>query len=474
MTKNFDIYITHPEGLEKSDEALHKLIGAYTEHLDLMLQRLIGRKPDIARKGVDFNQGTFTDYIDKSKLVLLFIHSSFLNSEEYNEEMAEIAIRFDQSSLNGGSAMPGVFKVCLDAITQPLKSDFLEHLFPYNFYFRNIFNRKIKSLDFDDESGNSTIHLKLLDLCYDMVDALKGPEVMNDAGEPRDTVFLGYSTFDQLESLEEIRRELQDLNYEVLPHVNIPNSPEEFERMLVKNLYRSRAAIQLMGAHYGDIMKGTKYSIMDFQNRIISDFQTKNPDQRLMRYIWIPVSSKINDQRQVLYLKRLKRDEAGVHTEIIESPIETFKTILTNRLEKKDPDGSIAYENVRKVYLMSEREISEDTDDLFSALLSSGLRVYTLDYNEQIGIYTRHLKMLRNCDSVIVYQQDGNRFWLNSKLRDLIKAPGIGREEPFRKVILLTSEQPDDELIKIMHTKVDIIPANQANAKIVLQKLIDE
>ena len=285
---------------------------------------------------------------------------------------------------------------------------------------------------------------------------------------------MGYSTFDQQDALEEIRRELQDLNYEVLPHVNMPHNHEELERMIVKNLYRSKAAIQLMGIQYGEVVKGTKYSLIDFQNRIISEFQEKNPDQRLMRYIWIPVSSKINDQRQVLYLKRLKRDEAGEFTEIIESPIETFKTILTNRLEKKDTTENIGYENVRKVYLLSERAISEDSDTLFSALLSSGLRVYTLDYNEQIGIYTRHLQMLRHCDSVIIYQQDGNRFWLNSKLRDLIKAPGIGRLSPFRKIILLTSEQPDDELIKIMHSKVEIIPAKQANAEIVLQKLIDE
>ena len=126
MNKSFDLYITYPDGLEKSDEGLFKLISAHIEHLDLMLQRLIGKKPEIARKDVDFNQGTFTDFIDRSRLVILFIHSSFIENGEYNEELSEIAIRFDQSSLNGGNIRPGVFKICLDVINQPLKSKELQ------------------------------------------------------------------------------------------------------------------------------------------------------------------------------------------------------------------------------------------------------------------------------------------------------------------------------------------------------------
>jgi predicted nuclease of predicted toxin-antitoxin system len=197
-------------------------------------------------------------------------------------------------------------------------------------------------------------------------------------------------------------------------------------------------------------------------------------DKPLKRYIWIPAHTKTNDQRQTLFLNRLKRDEAGINTEIIESPIETFKTILAGRLNDNHFYIKEDYDNIFKIYLITEETLSKEVEKIYSTLTLSGLKAVTLDISEQIGIYARHLQKLRDCDSVIIYQQGDNKFWLNSKLRDIIKAPGIGREKPFKKVVIISGNLPDENLLKLIRTKIELIDTNKFNAELLLQKLISE
>jgi len=244
---------------------------------------------------------------------------------------------------------------------------------------------------------------------------------------------------------------------------------------MLSNLKKTGFSVQLMGSQYGDILKGTKYSLPDYQNQIIKEYQKSIENNSFRRLIWIPQNTKITDQRQALYLKRLRRDEAEMNTEIIESPLEIFKTILTEKLERTEHVEPVKYENISKVYLLSEEESSENFEQLYSSLALSGLRVYTLDYQEQIGIYTRHLQALRISDGIIIFQQNVSDYWLKSKLRDIIKAPGIGKTEPFKKVVIISKIKPDPELIKMIKGKVEIINGKEdPDAELILQKLISE
>ena len=90
----------------------------------------------------------------------------------------------------------------------------------------------------------------------------------------------------------------------------------------------------MLGAWYGDFIKNSKFSFIDFQIKTVKDYiAAKDNNHKPYQIIWIPNDIKPTDQRQALYLKRLKRDEAQYLTEIIETPFEVFKTILNTRLE---------------------------------------------------------------------------------------------------------------------------------------------
>jgi len=313
-------------------------------------------------------------------------------------------------------------------------------------------------------------------LAYDIASSLQLENIgiESKSNYKQRSVFLGLTTFDQQQAREDIKRELQHYGFRVLPYNRLPQIGEEFEKALIQNLDKADTVVQLMGSQYGEMLKGTKYSLPDYQNRIIREYQQKDENSRINRFIWIPQNSKISDQRQALYLKRMRRDDATINTEIIESPLETFKTILSSKLENSNHTVRIEYENISKVYILTEEDELHEFEDLYSTLTLSGLKVMQLDFGVQVGIYARHLQFLRDADAIVIFQLSENQFWLNSKLRDIIKSPGIGRTKPFKKVVIVTKLIPDEDLVRMIKAKVVVLNSKNTEPELILQKLISE
>lgn len=475
MSKKNLLYITFPDTLEEMDDELQTLVHSYVSNFEVILQRIAGSELDIVKKGKDFNRSDFIKYLSNSSRVLFFVHPNFMEDEDYVNEIKEFCEITSLEKTNFFSGTAKIFKVVLQPLKQPLEPYCLESLLPYDFYERNIYNRKLKNYDFESEEKKQFVYSKLLDLVYDISVSLK--EESSRIFNPDDTekfVYLGLTTFDQQHSRDLIRRELQHYGYKILPAINMPASGDEFKEALLENLKFVDTVIQLMGSNYGEILKGTKYSVIDYQNNIIREYQEKNTDDNFRRYIWIPQNLKITDQRQALYLKRIRRDDAGSDTEIIESPLETFKTILASRLLHRNNGQGHEIENISKIYLISEEEAVGSVDQLYSTLALSGLKVYTMDYEEQIGIYARHLRYLRDCDGIIILHQGNNDYWLNSKLRDLIKSQGLGRKGPYKKVVISSFSEPDEQLLKMIRAKKVVLNGADYNPELILEKLISE
>lgn len=476
MTKKYDIYITFPTQQINNDSKLYQIANAAVLRLQLAINRILKQQVTIAWKGGNsFNPSEYRKVIRESKLAVFFIHPEFELDTDYIRELEDICELMAFERADFIESYSKIFKISLEPSKKPLNPPCINDLLSYDFFEKNIYNRKIKSLDFDTSDKTSTVYSKLLDLAYDISSSLKIQNSEDDIRENKKPfVFLGLTTFDQQQARDDIKRELQHYGFRVLPFTTLPQTGEEFERALINNLDKADTVIQLMGSQYGEMLKGTKYSIPDYQNRIIREYQQKNENSGFNRFIWIPQNSKISDQRQALYLKRLRRDDATVNTEIIESPLETFKTILSAKLENSNHISRIEYENISKVYLLTEENELPEIEEIYSTLTLSGLKVYKLDYEEQVGIYARHLQALRDSDAVVIYQTSENQYWLNSKLRDIIKSPGIGRIKPFKKVVLVTSHTPDEDLIRMIKTRVELLNSNEAEPEQILQKIISE
>ncbi len=475
MKKKSNLYITFPEALENLDADLKDLMESYINNFESVLLRIAGNELEVVKKGKDFNQSNYIQYLNGASRVLFFVHPKFMEDEDYVREIQDFCEISSLEKTEFFSGTAKIFKVILHPLNEQLEPLCLESLLPYDFYERNIYNRKLKYFDFDTEEKKQVVYSKLLDLAYDISASLK--EEDSKIFNPDDTdryIYLGLTTFDQQHSRDLIRRELQHYGYKILPGINMPVSGDEFKEALLDNLKFVDTVIQIMGSNYGEILKGTKYSIIDFQNSIIREYQEKNKDLNFKRYIWISQNLKISDQRQALYLKRIRRDDAGADTEIIESPLETFKSILASRLSNRNIRKGQEVENISKIYIITEEESSASVSSLYSTLSLSGLKVYTMDYEEQAGIYARHLRYLRECDGIIIFQQANNSYWLKSKLRDLIKSQGLGRKGPFKKIVISSAVEPDEQLLKMIRAKKVVLNGSDYNPELILEKLISE
>lgn len=478
MSQKFDIYVTLPSILVNPDSKLFQVAGSTVSKLKLILSKLMNRQVSVAWKGDNnFDHSGYRKNIQNSKLAVFFIHPEFEQDEDYIRELEEICSLMEAEKIDQFEGYSKIFRINLEpSKNQDILPACLDNLLSYDFFEKNIYNRKIKSLDFESTDKSSVLYAKLLDLAYDISFSLRSEyseiEAHNIQKQP--SVFLGLTTFDQQQARDDIKRELQHYGFRVLPYKKLPLTGDEFEKAIIQNLEKADTVIQLMGSQYGEILKGTKYSLTDYQNRVIREYQQKDENNRMNRFIWIPQNNKISDQRQALYLKRLRRDDATDNTEVIESPLETFKTILSAKLGDSNHTTRIEYENISKVYLLTEENDLQESEELYSALTLSGLKVIQLDYRMQVGIYARHLQALRDADAIVIYQLEENNFWLNSKIRDIVKSPGIGRTEPFKKVVIVSKLMPDEELTRMIKSKVVVLNSKGIVPEQILQKLISE
>jgi hypothetical protein len=474
MSKKFDLYITFPDDLSENNQKLSDLVQSYISTFTVLTNRIFSNNVELKIKGRDYSKNNYTELIKESKAFMFFTHPLFEGNIEYETELNEICEILKVDQIDPLAGFPQIFKICLEPLKKPLKNNCLEQLLSYDFFERVSYGKKVKTAEGDTNNKLSGFYSKFLDVVYDFIGILKASESSIANESNLNYIFLGPTTADLNIYRDEIRRELQHLGFRILPMVNIPLTAQEFEEVTILSLKKTDAVVQLMGSQYGEVVKGSKYSMTELQNKVIKEYMDKESKKPLKRYIWIPSHTKINDQRQALFLNRLRRDDAGFDTEIIESPIETFKTILSGRLGNNHINYKEEYDNISKVYLLTEESSVKVADKLYSSLSSSGLKVLTLDYSEQVGIYARHLQKLRDCDSIIIFQNIDNKYWLSSKLRDIIKCPGIGRTKPFKKIVLIVKSEPEEQLLKLVRTKVELIYNKDLDIDVVLQKLISE
>ena len=97
------------------------------------------------------------------------------------------------------------------------------------------------------------------------------------------------------------------------------------------------------------------------------------------------------------------------------------------------------------VFVIFENAVSENIKPLLEWLDKQNLSYCQPMFNagpEETMPYYR--KMLASCNSVLVFYTGENQIWLKTKVNDILKAPGYGRNEPFQSRILFTPENANE------------------------------
>lgn len=350
----------------------------------------------------------------------------------------------------------------------------LEDLLTYDFYLVDPLTGDPQEFTrFFGSDAERSYWMKLVDMAYDINHVLHAREVIDGGGTyatiPREkTVYLASTGVDMVIQRDIIKRELIRHGYKVLPDHSLPKEAKALDRMVRDDLDRCRLSIHLVGEDYGYKPRGSELSVVDIQNRVASDHtyqmveknkEAKEGEKKLFsRLIWVSPDLKNVTERQKIFIEDLKSDAAALEeAEVLQIQLQELKTIIREELvtggrfnvrrnikglnqEEKD-------EKTKMIYLIADKRDVSEIDDLQTYLKKQGFNVVSPSYEgDLVDLRYIHQENLRRCDASIIYFGQATEDWIKTKLQDLLKAPGFGREKPLTAKAVYFNGQKDVDM----------------------------
>ena len=160
------------------------------------------------------------------------------------------------------------------------------------------------------------------------------------------------------------------------------------------------------------------------------------------RLIWISQSIKNITERQKIFIENIKTEAALYEeTEVLEVDMEEMKSIVIEEIETGGRFYSVnrevlGYKETLKtdsskiIYLILDKEDCEEGQLIAKALKKKSFQVVQPIFEgELVDVRYIHQENLKRCDAAIIYFGNTSESWIKTKLQDLMKSPGFGREK---------------------------------------------
>jgi len=169
----------------------------------------------------------------------------------------------------------------------------------------------------------------------------------------------------------------------------------------------------------------------------------------------MPLYLKARSDQQKLYLDKLKDDiSSTVGAEIIQTPLEILKTVIHARLQLFDSELRVKKlketqrSEKKSVYLLYDKKDEKDISSMISDISARNIEVILPRFEDkQIEFLNSHRDSLVRSDGVLLFANN-NLNWVKSKLNDVIKAPGFGKQFPFtaKAIYIKDSSIPNEKI----------------------------
>ncbi|HJU56867.1 MAG TPA: TIR domain-containing protein [Pyrinomonadaceae bacterium] len=439
----------HEDNRER-DESNKTWIENFHERLENRLNFILGEKPSIWRDpkmpgNVDVREH-LKEKIKETILLISVLSPGYLRSDWCTGELQKfcrLAEESDGLTINGKFR---IFKVVRTLLNGRIPHQF-ENLKGYDFFEKDPMTDQ--PIEFGQEIGNNKdpkYWNKLYDLAWDIkqvLDSIKAPPpppknpfeeenvpVNISAPKSKGTIYLAETTYDRMNDRDNIKRELQERGYEILPDKVLPYVSPHYEEAVRENLGRSKLSIHLIGENYGIIPEGpVKRSIVSLQNDLAA--QRRRSDPKFTRLIWMPEDLAPKDPEQGDFIELLRtRADLQAGAELLRTSLEELKSVINVRLStnghRKPPPSP-----GKKIYLICDKRDVNQIIPINDYLSRRGYKIRLpliddegVDDSQAIEI---HNDNLLQCDAVLIYFGSANQVWFNYKLRDLEKIAGLER-----------------------------------------------
>jgi hypothetical protein len=420
---------------------------------------------------------TLISQISRDEYSIRLIHEPEINATDFSEAGAIIIISTSNIARNVGfidrmndfvskakedntlrvNGIAKVFKVNKRPYDIDPFIPTISDLIPYDFYLIDPLTGEAQEFKrFFGSEAERSYWMKLVDMAYDINQLLISEALLADEQDEPEaarekTVYLASTGVDMVIQRDIIKRELIRHGYTVLPRHALPKEAKALEHMIKEDLSKCRLSIHLVGEDYGYKPKGSELSIVDIQNRLASnhtyemvDFNSdKKPEEKKLfsRLIWVSPELKNVTERQKIFIEDLKSDAAALEeAEVLQITLPELKSIIREELVtggrfknqqreikgyQQDDDGKS-----KVIYLMAEKHDRKESGILKEFLEQSGYKVVMPSFEgDLVDIRYIHQENLRRCDASLIFFGNSTEAWIKTKLQDLLKAPGFGREK---------------------------------------------
>jgi hypothetical protein len=451
MAFEIDVLITFAE---KDNEAAQKSeqgwVSQFKKFLELMLLQVLGSKPNIVLKS-EFDTAT-APALNNAAILVSVLTSEFVQSGRCLDNVEAFYKATESSKINR------VFKVLKAPLTLQEQPPRLRDLIGYDMYQLDTETGMEKEYsDFFSQEAEKQYWMKLVDLAYDIHDALM---ILNEGDiksevkniYKRKSIYLAETGHDISVQRNIIKRELQRHGYIVLPKNTLPTKSTELEREVKKDLAECSLSIHLVGSAYGEIPEGAERSIVDIQNQLAAEtaLEKKQTKQEFSRLIWISQNLKNASDKQKGFIDTIKRDtEAQEGAEILQNPLEDFKNIMREELLEAQERTKIDETGGKSIYLVHDKIDDSEVKPFREVIEKSGFKVLLPAFEgELLEVRKQHIDNLRNFDGAIIFKGKVNDQWVRMKVLDLLKAPGFGRKKPIQGKALVATENSNVDQYK--------------------------
>ncbi len=244
------------------------------------------------------------------------------------------------------------------------------------------------------------------------------------------TVYLAQTTRDLSGERDQIKRELQNRGYDILPERELPLISPNYEEAVRECVSRAKLSVHLIGGSYGIVPEGAgSRSIVRLQNEIAAE---RSRDESFSRLLWMPVGLAPHEEVQAQFIEHLRTDAATQRgAELLQTPLEELKNVIQLRLSsnghaaKDGPPGK----SPAKIYLIFDKRDLEGVLPLNDYLSADKHYQVLLPLLDDEGVddsegFEIHKDNLAQCDAVLIYYGNANQLWFEYKRRDLKKMVG--------------------------------------------------
>lgn len=446
--------------------------------LEVRVGQLLGKSAHIWRdpklQGNDLFEITLVEKLKHVAVLVTVVSPRYVKSEWTLRELREFLIAVDdQGGVNvGGQAR--IFKVLKTPVPIDKLPDELKMVLGYEFFTIEPETGKVRELDevFGAEAQRQ-FWTRLDDLAHDIVSLLEridrgddetGPpsppanlpmaaavtQAVIAAAASKGTVYLAQTTSDLRDQADQLRRDLLQHGYTVVPTTPLPQVADEAEAAIRDHLANCRLSVHLIGRNYSLVPEGGLHSLIEMQHDLAAE---RSRDPQFHRLAWVPDGQQVSDDRQRQVIERIALDPRGdSRADFLETMFEDLRTAVRERLTLAPKAEALAPaaadRPVPLLYLIADQRDAETIQPWADALFDQGFEVIRpLFDGDESEIREYHEESLRLCDGVLIFHGAASEIWLQRKLRELQKAPGYGRTRPKPPVgvCLVGARTPDKE-----------------------------